>query len=122
MVTPADIKERFPAFGELEDGDIQKIIDRAGPYFDVARWDDLLDEGMGLWVAHQLALQARDATAGSNNGGFTDATTMKKVDQMQKSMSAEIIKAGMDNPYMATVYGQQYLDLRRLVGIGATAV
>lgn len=122
MLTPADIKARFPAFSSVDNNFVQLQLDRSGPYFDVSRWDDLYDEGLAYWVAHELTLAARDNDPDSNNGGMFDGTIMKKVDQLQKSTSSETVKAAMDDPYMATVYGQRYVRLRNLVGIGAIAV
>jgi hypothetical protein len=107
----------FPEFQVTTDAVIQFWIDKSVPFFNAERWDDLLDQGVGNWVAHSITLTK--ANAGQQ---ITDDAIMKKVGDIQKSRDASLMLKQADNPYMRTTYGQQYLYYMRYVGAGGTAV
>lgn len=120
MLTPAAFKLLFPEFVATGDERIQLFIDKSDPYFDAARWGDFYADGQAYWVAHTLFLADNSGTPGAGMG-LQDSTTSKKVGEVQVSKSAELVKAGMNDPYMRTGYGQKFSELRRMIGIGAVA-
>jgi hypothetical protein len=120
-VTPADFIVNFPAFAAETPARIQSFIDRADPFFDVARWGDLYSEGLGNFVAHSL-FQANLAASNPGSVGTSGLAIKKKVGDVEVGYSDAIQTKVLSNPYLKTAYGQQYLYLLRTVGIGATAV
>lgn len=123
MLTPAAFKLQFPAFATTSDERVQLFINKADPYFDVARWGDFYDDGVANFVAHNLFLTG--GYGGSTppvGSGMQDNTTSKKVGDVQISKSTALIQAAMTDPYMRTSFGQRFTELRRLVGVGAISV
>lgn len=121
-MTPAEFKLRFPEFTATADERVQLFIDRSDPFFDQARWGDFYTEGVGYWVAHGLTLSASATSTSGTGMGHQNAVTGKKVGEVQINKSVTLVQAGMDNPYMRTGYGQEFLLLRKMVGVGALAV
>jgi hypothetical protein len=93
-------------------------LQRADPYFDQCRWDDMYFDGVLYWIAHSATIGTLNA---SGVGAFDD-TIMKKVGDLQKQRSADLIKLQATDPYMRTVYGQQYLYYASLIGMGGVSV
>lgn len=86
-----------------------------------AAWQDMLDDGMTLFVAHHMALQLRNAKAaafggdaGANNGPQASKST-DKVSVSYDTNSASIAGQGHWN---LTSYGTQFIQLARMVGAG----
>ncbi len=121
-MTPAEFKLQFPEFVAVADERVQLYITRSDPYFDVARWGDFYTEGVGYWVAHSLTLSASPTSTSGTGMGHQNTVTGKKVGEVQVNKSVTLVQVGMDNPYMRTGYGQEFLRLRKMVGIGALAV
>lgn len=55
-MTPAQVKARFPEFGQVPDSTIQQTIDGAAWEFSARVWGTLLSEGMYYLVAHKLTM------------------------------------------------------------------
>lgn len=119
MVTPATFKTRFPSFSALTDARVQMFIDDADPAFNVCRWGDYYDLGLANYVAHELTMSA---ALEAGVGVKLDATLSKKVDVMQITFDAILKGKVVDNPFLATVYGQKYLSYRALISLGALAI
>ena len=96
------------------DGIAQKMVD-------VTRWGDLYSQGIALFVAHNIALQARNvAGSGSGGSGFvTGAVSQKSVGDVSVSYDNNIAKLDNAGQWALTIYGQQYLQLARMIGAGA---
>jgi len=123
----AGFREAFPAFtAELHPyARVAFHLRVAGKRLSPDRWDDLLDEGTGLFVAHYLTLeakatQAKDGTGGMDAAAGTVASESKTVGSISKSKAytnAATAKPG-DGHWNATIYGQQFRELVNLVGMG----
>lgn len=122
MLTPAEFKEQFPEFTATPDERIQLYIDKSDPYFDQIRWGDLLDDGMGYRIAHLLTLSASATSTSGTGMGHQNFVTGKKVGEVQINKSVTLVQTGIDEPYLRTAYGQEYVRLRKIVGFGAVAV
>ncbi len=120
MVTPATFKLRFPSFAGLTDARVQMFIDDADPAFNVCRWGGYYDLGLANYVAHELTMAA--ALEAGPKAALLDATIAKKVDVMSITFDAILKGKVVENPYLATVYGQKYLYYRDLISPGALAV
>lgn len=123
----AGFREAFPAFTAELHPDVRVAFHLrvAGMRLPPERWDDLLDDGTGLFVAHFLTLEAKanqskDGTGGIDAAGGTVASESKTVGPVSKSKS--YTNAATANPkvgpWNATIYGQQLFELMQLVGMG----
>ena len=127
-------REAFPQFtAELvPDVRVQFHLTLAGKLLPAKRWDDLLDQGMGLYVAHQLtlelaALKAQDGTVGIDAAAGAVTSETKTVGSMSHAVTragasgqgSALVNAGQ---YNSTVYGQQLWQLMQIVGAGGMVV
>jgi hypothetical protein len=117
----ADFRARFAEFSIIPDATVQLFIDEAILVNDVNRWGTWYALGCGYYAAHHLAIQAKQSAG--------DSGPILPVRQMTAG-SAMIgygaIKEGSfsegsfsDNFFQGTSYGQQYLKLMKLAGLGA---
>lgn len=114
-MTPTQFKARYPEFSTTLDATIQLVIDDAAPWFDVPRWGDFYDQGVAAWVAHTLTVNKKPTT------GASGAVSGKSVGDVSVNYAAPQLRAA-DAFYASTAYGVRYMQLRRLVGMGALAV
>lgn len=117
-MTPSEFKTAFPEFVSESDATVQRQIDAAPPYFDVARWGALYSDGVGYFVAHRIAVSHLPATFGVGSSSSTSDTVGRVKTDQATSFSGNTSR----NPWLLTRYGKQYLDLRDEVGMGAVAV
>lgn len=123
MTTPADITTRFPQFSSADSVRIQFYIDDSAPWFDVCRWGKLLGVGQANWVAHYLTMDAYNTSLGvGSNAVNASIVGTKKVDTVTITKDPGMLDATAKEPMMRTIYGQEYLRLRRIIGMGALAV
>ena len=85
------------------------------------RWADMLDDGIGLFTAHQLTMARRaalDVQKGSIPGTSAGVVSAKAVDKV--SMSYDTGAATIDGAgfYNLSAYGTQFWQLARMIGIG----
>jgi hypothetical protein len=132
-MTPVEFKTRFPEFTSELDARIQLFIDDSVPAFDVCRWGEWYSIGVANYVAHNLAI-ANSIALGDASSGFAGGSaiansqswTTKKVGDVSvtrgEASGAGDGKSQKDSPFFKTIYGQEYLRLLRMVGIGAVAV
>lgn len=118
--TSSEIKQRYPAFASVPDATIQMAVGDALPWFDEIRWGDFYAQGVAAFVAHMLAQD--QASAKSSSAGSAGPVAMKKVGDVQVQYAIPTFSKATDSFYASTPYGQRYLQLRRLVGLGAVAV
>lgn len=117
--TPADFRARFPELANYSGEKVLYWLAQSDPWFDPARWDTFYTEGVLNWVAHKLVMA--DATKGINQASAGDVT-QKRVGQVSVSRGSDLLSQQMANPFLRTMYGQEYLTLRKTVGMGALAV
>ena len=121
-MTPSDFKNQFPEFASETDARVQLFIDKAAPHFDFDRWDDFYQDGVANWVAHNLAMANAQTAQGGAVQAMTNDNLVKKVGDVQVTKDTELLNKQTDTPFYRTLYGQQYLYLRRMVGRGAFSV
>lgn len=132
MYTVQDFREAFPQFSEelFPDSRVEFHLRLARKQLNPARWEDLLPEGLGLFVAHYLTLEAEAQKARDGTGGITAAagpvvSEGKSVGGVSKNVSragpALTARAGAGQ-WNLTIYGQQYWDLVQIVGAGGTVL
>lgn len=121
MYTPADFKADFPQFTTIDDAIIQRQINNAAPFFDVARWAAFYSAGIGNYVAHMLTLNTYLATLSASQNMGIDVV-MKKVGDVTIQKDAGLLNASAKDPFNRTIYGQEYARLRKMIGSGGLAV
>lgn len=124
----------FPQFTPdlAPDARVRFHLTVAGKLLPAARWGELLDEGMGLYAAHQITLELEAGKAGDGTGGI-DAAAGPVTGETKTvgGMSHAVTRAGAAaqgsaltdaGQYNGTVYGQQFWQLVRIIGAGGCVV
>jgi len=108
MVTPADIKIRFPEFVSIDDSRIQLFIDDA--IVTVNAKCPNSDLMVAYLTAHLLTLGTQ-TEAGDTTPIQTIAS--ESVGDVSRSFGGTASSSSNDNFYTGTAYGMRYLDLRK---------
>lgn len=85
------------------------------------RWADLRDHGSMLFIAHNMAVQRRNAKAaakGSTVGSIEGPTTAKSIDKLSKSQDASAVTLEGAGDWNSTTYGVQFWQLAQMIGAG----
>jgi Protein of unknown function (DUF4054) len=123
-MTPAAFRSVFPEFSctsTYPEPTVQLWIGLAGKMLNAERWDELIDQGTGLYVAHHLAIGVRDqqaAEVGGVPGAVTGPQTSKSVDKVSVSYDASSVTLADGGFWNMTSYGIRLLQLARYVGAG----
>lgn len=127
--TIADFRAAFPAFGDplaYPDPSVQFWADLGYKLHDAYRWGDVLDAGVELFVAHNLALEAGASGAGSGGGGTPGAVvgpvTSASVDKVSYSRDPGAAMDPKNGHWNLTTYGLRWLYLMRMAGAGPVQV
>lgn len=128
MVTPGSFRLLFNGFADpkvYSDTTIEMWVAIGTSLVNPARWAELTDYGVSLWVAHRLALIQRDiltARAGGIPGAVQGALTSKSVDKV--SAGYDVSKIQLDNAgdLNMTSYGIQFATMRRQMGAGGMQI
>ena len=128
---PTEFRQNFPAFADpaqYADGPIDFYITVANNFLNGSvngfvgnRWGTQLDYGIGLFVAHHLALDARDVAtskAGGIPGAVEGPASSKTVDRVSKSMDTRAVTFDGEAFFNLTRYGVQFLTWARMFGAG----
>lgn len=123
----AGFRAAFPAFtGEQHAyGRVAFWLRLAALRLPADRWGELLDDGIALFTAHQLTLEARANKAKDGTGGMdaaagplaSESKTVGPV-SVSKGYNSAATADPQAGQWNATVYGQQLYELMRLVGAG----
>lgn len=125
-VTAANFRENFPEFtsatlypNALVDFWIAVADKRLDP--NAARWEDLIDTGKQLYVAHNLVLQRQAAAAASKGappGANTGAVNAKAVGPVSIGYDSAVAAVEGAGNYNLTTYGTRFMELVNIVGAG----
>lgn len=114
-MTPAQFLLLFPAFKSTDQAVIAAYIARLAPEFNVARWDDRYNEGLGCAVAHMIVVGNADGSLLEANDIVSDETENRKVTRDPVLLLKQTV-----DWWNRSVYGQRYVFLRdNMVGRGA---
>ncbi|WP_288074666.1 DUF4054 domain-containing protein [Pseudomonas sp.] len=120
----ATFRQDFPEFSDTTKyptSSIDTWLMMAGLLLPPDRWEDLLDRGTGLYVAHHLVLAALDqeaAAAGATPGQVKGVQTSKAVDKVSVGYDTAAVTLQDGGFFNMTRYGVQFLQLARMVGAG----
>lgn len=121
----AQFRADFPEFASTTDYPSSMVTFWGGiaeQLVDVSRWGTLYDQGVSLFVAHNIALQRKNiqaAAGGGVPGAQSGAISSKSVGTV--SVSYDTAASMMPNAghWNMTVYGIQFIQLGRLLCAGA---
>lgn len=124
MLTPLQFRTAFPVFMNptcYTDGEIEFWAALADKLHNKDRWGDLLDFGIQLFIAHNLAIDAvnRGAVkAGQAPGQVVGAVTSGSVDKASYSRDVSSVMEPNAGHWNLTTYGLRYRRLVLMVGAG----
>lgn len=123
-VTATSFLDHFPEFADASRFPVQSAqywIDFAVASLDVDRWGTMIDYGVELYAAHNLALQGA-AIAARNAGGIPGESpgvvSAEAVDKVSVSYDATVASIEGAADFNLTRYGVQFLRLARMFGAG----
>ncbi len=106
--------ERYPEFNEVDYTKIDLFLSDAEMEVSQSRWGKLYQRGVLALTAHLLRLSLWTTEGG---GGANRNLASESAGELSVSYAAPTL-TGTDADYQLTAYGQEYLRLRKLVGIG----
>lgn len=127
-VTVNTFRRDFIEFSDSTDyanSTISYYLTLAGKLMDTNRWGDLYDDGVNLFIAHNIALERRAIQTAANDGipgqsgGITSSKSVDKVSISYDTASAAELDAGHWN---LTIYGTRYIRLARMIGMGPVQI
>jgi len=115
-------RTKYKEFSDIDDSEVQFYLDDCLNEFDVARWDAWFDKGHSALTAHQLSLSIKNNKTEAGEAGANYPVTAKKVGDVQVNFGLSVVSESYENGLTTTPYGQEYLRLSSMVGIGAVAI
>lgn len=128
MFSVATFRDDYPEFDDGErypDRLINRWLSVGQRLLSASAWGDLLDHGLGLYIAHHISIQGQnilDAAFGGQPGQNKGPVASKTVDK--DSVTFDTSAASIDGAgnWNATTYGVQFYQLVQLVGAGGAQV
>ena len=122
-VTASTFRTNFPEFANtttFPDAMVNFWLGLAAKMHDPDRWGDSLDYGVCLFVAHNVALQSKNAKAAASGsvGGSSGVLASKSVDKVSVSYDTGSATVAGGGAWNLTTYGVQWLQLAKLFGSG----
>jgi hypothetical protein len=115
---------QFPEFTDpvkYTDGMIDFWAGVAAKLTDATTWGNLYEQGLSLFVAHNLVLQAGNISAASG-GGLPGTTAGSIASKAVGSANVSYDSASSMEPsaghWNMTTYGRQYIHIARMIGVG----
>lgn len=115
MPLTEDFLLRYHEFEKTDARRIGLFLSDAQAEVSQVRWGKLYDRGVMALTAHLLKLKADAEFSG---GVASRNLAGESAGELSVSYTAPISANGSDDFYQLTAYGQEYLRLRRLVGVG----
>lgn len=120
----AQFRQDFPEFSDVTkypDSAVNLWLNLGAKLLPEDRWCDLLDLGLELFAAHNLAIAADNqlaASVGGAPGQVKGPTTSKSVDKVSVGYDSGAVALTDGGFYNLKTYGIQLLQLARMVGTG----
>jgi Protein of unknown function (DUF4054) len=123
-MTPAKFRQDFPEFActtTYPDTQVNLYVGLAGKLLNADRWDDMLDMGTSLFVAHHLVIGQRNvasAEVGGAPGAIQGPQSSKSVDKVSVSYDTGAVTLADGGFWNMSSYGIRLLQIARYVGAG----
>lgn len=108
------IRKTMSEFADVPDDDIETFISLAEPLISEKRYRKLYPQALAFFAAHKMKLAGLGKTIGV--GTIGDTIGLSSVSEGETSVSFSNNQAGnitTDSEFGLTVYGMQYLNLRK---------
>ncbi|EQB7288419.1 DUF4054 domain-containing protein [Morganella morganii] len=110
--------KRYPEFTEVDPDRIKIALDDAENQMSRKVWGKLFEQGHHALAAHLLYASGALTKKGSTNGAPVQTATSKTAGGISIGYSApDSGFAANHDGYASSIYGQEYLRLRKLVGV-----
>lgn len=114
---------RYPEFTEVDQFRIKTALEDAENQMSRKVWGKLFEQGHHALAAHLLYASGALTKKGSTNGAPVQTATSKTAGGLSVGYSApDSGFAANHSGYASSTYGQDYLRLRKLVGVHFLAV
>ncbi|OOF40944.1 hypothetical protein BKK47_02635 [Rodentibacter mrazii] len=114
MPLQEEFLQRYPEFNQTDINLVGLFIDDAQSEISQKRWGKLYQRGVMALTAHLLRLRLDTS---ENQGNAHHNLAGESAGELSVSYAVPTMD-GSDQYYQLTAYGQEYLRLRKLVGIG----
>ena len=127
-MTPQQFRSTFPAFLDpvcYPEHELLFWIGLAGKLHNAERWADLLDYGVSLFIAHNMAIDFNNTKAarlGQAPGVVQGAVTSGSVDKVSYSRDVSSVMEPGAGHWNLTTFGLRYRRLVNMVGAGPVQV
>lgn len=121
MITYADLIAAFPEFGAVSiypQPQVEFWLAQAYTQLNADRFGASLGLAAMLFAAHNLALSAQAARAGSRGGGSLSVLSSKSVGGVSASYDTNLAATAGAGAWNATSYGQRLYTMIRAFGAG----
>lgn len=127
MITRADLILAFPEFNDTDLYPVSQVdffIAQAYRMLPARRFDEQLDYGVMLFVAHYLILSAKRILASRQSGGVANNVIYggpmqsKSIGSVSASYDTKLTTIEGAGPWNATIYGQQFYQWAIAYGTG----
>ncbi|WGZ35137.1 DUF4054 domain-containing protein [Xylella fastidiosa] len=108
---------RYPEFEPLPQDRVEQVIDDARLWLDASRWGHFYPQGLASLAAHFL--WSSPSLGADHSAGAKGAVVSERAGDLQISYAALSSGSASDAWLATSVYGQRYLALRRMIGLGA---
>ncbi|WP_291348097.1 MULTISPECIES: DUF4054 domain-containing protein [unclassified Acinetobacter] len=124
MISESSFREQMPFFADAAQYpsfQFNFYLNLGKKLLNVDRWEDLLDYGLTLFIAHYLTLYKRGmdaASVGGDAGKIVGNETSKAVDSVSKSMDVSGVIIADAGHWNQTTWGVQFYQLMMMAGAG----
>lgn len=124
MISESSFREQMPFFADATQYpsfQFNFYLNLGKKLLNVDRWEDLLDYGLTLFIAHYLTLYKRGmdaASVGGDAGKIVGNETSKAVDSVSKSMDVSGVIITDAGHWNQTTWGVQFYQLLMMAGAG----
>ncbi|QQP86939.1 DUF4054 domain-containing protein [Entomomonas asaccharolytica] len=112
-----DFRARYPEFDSISDGRINVFIEDAQLQVSAKIWGKLYQQGVLALAAHLLKSNPNANGSGSGGNGSPFPVSNKSAGSLSIGYAVPTVSDNDDSSYMLTIYGQRYLQLRKLVAV-----
>lgn len=126
MLDETTFRQSLPEFASTDDYpsfNVQMYLRIGRKMLPESRWEDCLDDGLTLYVAHYLVLYSRNRSASETVGpdgvgNVVGVETAKSVDGISVSMDVGAVTFADAGHWNQTSYGVQLYQLALMFGAG----
>jgi hypothetical protein len=127
-ITIAQFRADFPEFAsttKYPDASLTFWLTLGGLLINAGRWGDVVNFGVGLYIAHNLALEAlaqRQAAGGGIPGAASGMLNSKSVDKVSAGYDTASVAEEFGGNWNLTTYGQRLYRLMKQFGAGPVQI